>query len=50
MTVSNEETPKTMDTDGTPDGPSPKPSPSVDQQKELIRKCLDQPLKKGDTW
>ena len=50
MTVSNEETAKTMDTDGDPDGPSPKPAPSVEQQKEIIKECLNQPLEKGDTW
>ena len=50
MTVSNEETAKTMDTDGAPDGPSPKLSPSVEQQKDLIKESLNEQLKKGDTW
>ena len=51
MTINAEETPKTMDTDEKVNGPSHEEEiPNIDDQCQLIKQYLQQPLQKGETW
>lgn len=51
MTISAEETPKTMETDGKANGPSQSEDiPGIDEQCRIIKGLLQENLRKGETW
>lgn len=51
MTINEEDTPKTMETDDKTNGPSQDEEvPSIDEQCKIIKKYQSEPLKKGDVW